>query len=357
MSTSKSDQISEGFKADELFEDVRSDGNKSDITEITDPKEILNDKNETTIRTQIKEPQIEESTNNKKTADNNRLSPDKIATASLSYPNIPTHGSNIAAMLECPYDDVRHFDSLMPLEGCKMIEDILSSSHTYTLYGVSISNDQALIAVTAFACELLAQNKPVSVSPHVIMTGLPKSGKSLLSKLLTDENNSSFIPVDKINDINSYALDKNQKCFIVDRVQSNNYFLNEDIKMLVRKSFHQSFVLVRNNVQKKFKASGFLIITANLDRSDFDDAFRQIPWKKRFLKIRFNKNFLPLSDYFNFDMRVEIVVELAKHVSVKFAKNSGFNVVDSSATTVEIQRVKDELAGMLELVQKFSYQQ
>ena len=73
---------------------------------------------------------------------------------------------------------------MLPHEGVSMIREIADNFHTCTLYGVNISNEQALIALAAFACELLIFK--IKLSPRFLLYGLTGPGKSFLGNILSN---------------------------------------------------------------------------------------------------------------------------------------------------------------------------
>ena len=58
---------------------------------------------------------------------------------------------------------------LLPHEGVSMIRDIVDKFNACKLYGVNISNGQALIALAAFACDMFMLKIKLN---HVLLYGL-----------------------------------------------------------------------------------------------------------------------------------------------------------------------------------------
>ena len=81
----------------------------------------------------------------------------------------------------------------------------------WVLSGFPIKNDYALIALSAFACELFM--KTVRVSPHVTLFGSSVSGESLLGNLFTQLYNTATLPPDASG---KFSLSLHQMCIKVD---------------------------------------------------------------------------------------------------------------------------------------------
>ena len=111
--------------------------------------------------------------------------------------------------------------SLTPKEGLTIIIDVVNQFEKCVLSGVPIKNDYALIALSAFACELFM--KSVRVSPHVILFGASGSGKSLLGNLFTQLYNTATLPPDA-SGIGKFSLSVHQMCIKVDDAEIDTFF-------------------------------------------------------------------------------------------------------------------------------------
>ena len=111
------------------------------------------------------------------------------------------------------------------------------------LSGVQIKNDYALIALSAFACELFM--KSVRVSPHVILFGASGSGKSLLGNLFTQLYNTATLPPDA-SGIGKFSLSVHQRCIKVDDAEID-FFRNNTNTHLMKTCFHQTSSVTEPN--------------------------------------------------------------------------------------------------------------
>ena len=156
------------------------------------------------------------------------------------------------------------------------------------LSGIPIKNDYALIALSAFACELFM--KTVRVSPHVILFGASGSGKSLLGNLFTQLYNTATLPPDA-SGIGKFSLSVHQRCIKVDDAEID-FFKNNTNTHLMKTCFHQTSSVTEPGSSMPIGSTAFFITTNVCDPFDKITSNKDA-LTRRFLQISFNKPYHP----------------------------------------------------------------
>ena len=238
---------------------------------------------------------------------------------------------------------------LLPHEGVSMIREIADKFHTCTLYGVNITNEQALIALTAFACELFMDK--IKISPNVLLYGVSRSGKSFLSNILTQLRNTATLPPDA-SGIGKFSLSVTQRCLRVEDAEMN-FFRNSTNTQLIKSAFHQQSSITEPGKSVPICSTAFLI-TTNVINPFENIKCDEVAMKRRFLEIYFDTEYDPDIDQCDLNKRNEIIHELVKNIANRNPLNTEFNIECSAPNKNNVKRA---LKKMLKLVHKFAEDQ
>ena len=147
--------------------------------------------------------------------------------------------------------------TLTPKEGLQIILDITNQFERCVLSGVPIKKEYALIALSAFACELFM--KTIKISPHVLLFGSSGSGKSLLGNLFTQLYNTATLPPDA-SGIVKFSLSLHQKCIKVDDAEID-FFKNSTNTHLIKTCYHQISSVTEPGSSTPIGSTAFFITT------------------------------------------------------------------------------------------------
>ena len=236
--------------------------------------------------------------------------------------------------------------TLTPKEGLQIILDITNQFERCVLSGVPIKKEYALIALSAFACELFM--KTIKISPHVLLFGSSGSGKSLLGNLFTQLYNTATLPPDA-SGIGKFSLSLHQKCIKVDDAEID-FFKNSTNTHLIKTCYHQISSVTEPGSSTPIGSTAFFITTNICNPFEKVDSNKEA-LIRRFLQISFDKPYHPQISYFNYKNQNDILLLLFKHIANKYPLDYNFDI-DAKVEKSDI--VKKSLETMLLIVHQFA---